>query len=31
MYDGSVYEWVHAANNELVTSPVPERVSTTHQ
>lgn len=31
MYDGSVYEWVHAANNELVTSPAPERVSTTHQ
>ena len=29
MYDGSVYEWVHAANNELVTSP--ERVSATHQ
>ncbi len=21
MYDGSVYEWVHAADNELVTSP----------
>jgi thiosulfate/3-mercaptopyruvate sulfurtransferase len=31
MYDGSVYEWVHAANNELVRSPVPERTSTTHQ
>jgi thiosulfate/3-mercaptopyruvate sulfurtransferase len=31
MYDGSVYEWVHAANNELVTSPAPERVSTAHQ
>ncbi len=31
MYDGSVYEWVHAANNELVTSPVPERTSTAHQ
>jgi thiosulfate/3-mercaptopyruvate sulfurtransferase len=31
MYDGSVYEWVHAANNELVTSPAPERVSATHQ
>ena len=31
MYDGSVYEWVRAAGNELVTSPVPERVSTAHQ
>jgi thiosulfate/3-mercaptopyruvate sulfurtransferase len=31
MYDGSVYEWVHKANNELVTSPVPERTSTAHQ
>ena len=27
MYDGSVYEWVHAAGNELVVSPVPERVN----
>lgn len=31
MYDGSVYEWVHAANNELVKSPVPERTSTARQ
>jgi thiosulfate/3-mercaptopyruvate sulfurtransferase len=31
MYDGSVYEWVRAAGNELVTSPVPERASTAHQ
>jgi thiosulfate/3-mercaptopyruvate sulfurtransferase len=31
MYDGSVYEWVRAADNELVKSPVPERASTTHQ
>ena len=31
MYDGSVYEWVHAAGNELVKSPVPERASTAHQ
>lgn len=30
MYDGSVYEWVHAAGNELVTSPVPERANTDH-
>jgi thiosulfate/3-mercaptopyruvate sulfurtransferase len=27
MYDGSVYEWVHAAGNELVVSPVAERVN----
>lgn len=27
MYDGSIYEWVHAAGNELVASPVPERVN----
>ena len=25
MYDGSVYEWVHAAGNKLVMSPTPER------
>jgi len=31
MYDGSVYEWVRAAGNELVKSPVPERASTAHQ
>jgi thiosulfate/3-mercaptopyruvate sulfurtransferase len=31
MYDGSVYEWVRAAGNELVKSPMPERPSTTHQ
>ena len=31
MYDGSVYEWVHAAGNELVMSPVQERASTAHQ
>ncbi len=31
MYDGSVYEWVRAASNELVTSPVPERARTAHQ
>ena len=31
MYDGSVYEWVHAAGNELVTSPVPERAGMAHQ
>jgi thiosulfate/3-mercaptopyruvate sulfurtransferase len=31
MYDGSVYEWVHAADNELVTSPVPEPATTDHQ
>jgi thiosulfate/3-mercaptopyruvate sulfurtransferase len=31
MYDGSVYEWVHAAGNELVVSPVPERAITVHQ
>jgi thiosulfate/3-mercaptopyruvate sulfurtransferase len=31
MYDGSVYEWVHAAGNELVTSPVAEPVTTDHQ
>ena len=27
MYDGSIYEWVHAAGNELVVSPVPKRAS----
>ena len=31
MYDGSVYEWVRAAGNELVKSPVPEHASTVHQ
>jgi thiosulfate/3-mercaptopyruvate sulfurtransferase len=31
MYDGSVYEWVRAAGNELVKSPAPERASTAHQ
>jgi thiosulfate/3-mercaptopyruvate sulfurtransferase len=31
MYDGSVYEWVHAAGNGLVTSPAPERAGTAHQ
>jgi thiosulfate/3-mercaptopyruvate sulfurtransferase len=31
MYDGSVYEWVHAAGNELVTSPVPEQAATAHR
>jgi thiosulfate/3-mercaptopyruvate sulfurtransferase len=31
MYDGSVYEWVHAAGNELVVSPVPERVTGTQR
>jgi thiosulfate/3-mercaptopyruvate sulfurtransferase len=31
MYDGSVYEWVRAAGNELVKSPVPERASRAHQ
>jgi thiosulfate/3-mercaptopyruvate sulfurtransferase len=31
MYDGSVYEWVHAAGNELVISPVPERAATAHR
>ena len=31
MYDGSVYEWVRAAGNELVKSPVPEHASTAHQ
>jgi thiosulfate/3-mercaptopyruvate sulfurtransferase len=30
MYDGSVYEWVHAAGNELVISPVPERAVAAH-
>jgi thiosulfate/3-mercaptopyruvate sulfurtransferase len=31
MYDGSVYEWVRGAGNELVKSPAPERASTAHQ
>jgi thiosulfate/3-mercaptopyruvate sulfurtransferase len=31
MYDGSVYEWVRAAGNELVKSPVPAHASTAHQ
>jgi thiosulfate/3-mercaptopyruvate sulfurtransferase len=31
MYDGSVYEWVRAAGNELVTSPAAERTSAAHQ
>ena len=31
MYDGSVYEWVRAAGNELVTSPVAGRAATAHQ
>jgi thiosulfate/3-mercaptopyruvate sulfurtransferase len=31
MYDGSVYEWVRAAGNELVKSPVPEHASTAHR
>ncbi len=31
MYDGSVYEWVRAAGNDLVKSLVPERASTTHR
>ena len=31
MYDGSVYEWVRAAGNELVTSPAPQRANTAHQ
>jgi thiosulfate/3-mercaptopyruvate sulfurtransferase len=31
MYDGSVYEWVHAAGNGLVLSPVPDRATTAHQ
>ena len=31
MYDGSVYEWVHAANNNLVVSPTVERKSSTQQ
>jgi|HubBroStandDraft_6_1064221.scaffolds.fasta_scaffold86777_2 thiosulfate/3-mercaptopyruvate sulfurtransferase len=31
MYDGSVYEWVRSAGNELVKSPAPERASTVHQ
>jgi thiosulfate/3-mercaptopyruvate sulfurtransferase len=30
MYDGSVYEWVHAANHELVKSTVPERNGPEH-
>ncbi len=29
MYDGSVYEWVNAAGNDLVVSPVPERANAT--
>ena len=31
MYDGSVYEWVRAAGNELVTSPAAVRASAAHQ
>jgi thiosulfate/3-mercaptopyruvate sulfurtransferase len=31
MYDGSIYEWVHAADNNLVVSPGVERGSTAHQ
>jgi thiosulfate/3-mercaptopyruvate sulfurtransferase len=31
MYDGSVYEWVHAAGNNLVVSPGVERTSTAHK
>jgi len=31
MYDGSVYEWVHAADNNLVVSPCFERTSTAQQ
>jgi thiosulfate/3-mercaptopyruvate sulfurtransferase len=31
MYDGSVYEWVHAGGNPLVTSSVQERVDKAHQ
>ncbi len=31
MYDGSVYEWVHAANNNLVMSPGVERKSAAQQ
>jgi thiosulfate/3-mercaptopyruvate sulfurtransferase len=31
MYDGSVYEWVHAAGNELVISPIPERAVAAHR
>jgi thiosulfate/3-mercaptopyruvate sulfurtransferase len=31
MYDGSVYEWVHAAGNNLVVSPGVERTSTAQQ
>jgi len=31
MYDGSVYEWVRTAGNVLVSSPAPERASTTPQ
>ena len=29
MYDGSVYEWVHAAGNELVVTPKPSMVGAT--
>ncbi len=31
MYDGSVYEWVHAAGNALLSSPVSERTSAAQQ
>ena len=31
MYDGSVYEWVHSAGNELVISPAPERAAAVHR
>ncbi len=31
MYDGSVYEWVRAAGNPLVTSPAPRRSRQAHQ
>jgi thiosulfate/3-mercaptopyruvate sulfurtransferase len=31
MYDGSIYEWVHAADNNLAVSPGVERGSTAHQ
>jgi len=30
MYDGSVYEWVHAGGNPLVTSSPPERLDKAH-
>lgn len=31
MYDGSVYEWVHAANNDLVPSPTVENQGSTQR